>query len=86
MVLGSLDLEAAQRDLDDPILAAWVLPDSSTYPAGDGVPRLVEAAPPSDGPHLMYAIQWFGFAAITLAGAAVFLAGRQDDRQERNST
>ena len=85
LVLGSLDLEAAQRDLEDPILAAWVMPDSSTYPAGDGVPRLVEAAPPSDGPHLMYAIQWFGFAAITLAGAAVFLVGRQDDRQERNS-
>mgnify|MGYP000252356656 CR=1 FL=1 len=41
------------------------------------VPRLVEASPPSDGPHLMYAIQWFGFAAITLAGAAVFLVGRQ---------
>ena len=82
LVLGSLDLEAAQRDLDEPILDAWVLPDSSTYPEGDGVPRLVEAAPPSDGPHLMYAIQWFGFAAITLAGATLFLIGRQDDRPE----
>lgn len=59
-----------------------MLPDSSTYPEGNGVPRLVEAAPPSDGPHMMYAIQWFGFAAITLAGAALFLVGRQDDRPE----
>jgi surfeit locus 1 family protein len=82
LVLGSLDLDAAQRDLEDPILEAWVLPDSSTYPAGDGVPRLVEASPPSDGPHLMYAIQWFGFAAITLAGAAVFLVGRHANRPE----
>jgi surfeit locus 1 family protein len=82
LVLGSLDLDAAQRDLNDPVLDAWVLPDSSTYPAGGGVPRLVEASPPSDGPHLMYAIQWFGFAAITLAGAAVFLFGRQADRPE----
>ena len=82
LVLGSLDLEAAQRDLDDPIENAWVLPDSSTYPAGDGVPRLVEAAPPSDGPHLMYAIQWFGFAVITLAGAAVFLVGRHRDSEK----
>lgn len=82
LVLGSLDLEAAQRDLGEPILDAWVLPDSSTYPEGDGVPRLVEAAPPSDGPHLMYAIQWFGFAAITLAGATLFLIGKQDDRPE----
>jgi surfeit locus 1 family protein len=82
LVLGSLDLDAAQRDLEDPILDAWVLPDSSTYPAGGGVPRLVEASPPSDGPHLMYAIQWFGFAAITLAGAAVFLVGRQANRTE----
>jgi len=30
----------------------------------------------------MYAIQWFGFAAITLAGATLFLIGRQDDRPE----
>ena len=82
LVLGSLDLDAAQRDLDDPVLDAWVLPDSSTYAAGDGIPRLVEASPPSDGPHLMYAIQWFGFAAITLAGAAVFLVGRQAERPE----
>lgn len=84
LVLGSLDLDAAQRDLEDPILEAWVLPDSTTYPAGDGVPRLVEASPPSDGAHLMYAIQWFGFAAITLGGAAVFLVGRQTDRPERD--
>ncbi|MFC1531049.1 SURF1 family protein [Gemmatimonadota bacterium] len=82
LVLGSLDLEAARRDLDDPILNAWVLPDSSTYPGEDGVPRPVEAIPPSDGPHLMYAIQWFGFAAITLAGATLFLISRHSDSQE----
>jgi len=82
LVLGSLDLEAARRHLDDPIVDAWVLPDSSTYPGEDGVPRPVEAIPPSDGPHLMYAIQWFGFAAITLAGATLFLISRHSDSQE----
>ena len=86
LVLGSLDLEAAERDLDDPILDAWVLPDSSTDAGGAGVPRPVAAIPPSDGPHLVYAIQWFGFAAITLAGATLFLISRRRDSQEGSRT
>jgi surfeit locus 1 family protein len=81
LVLGSLDTEAAERELDLPVMPAWVLPDSTAGAGGSGVPRLVEAAPPSDGSHLMYAIQWFGFATITLAGAILFLISRRRDRQ-----
>jgi surfeit locus 1 family protein len=81
LVLGSLDLEAAARDLEGPLLDAWVLPDAPATSAAASVPRAVEAAPPSDGPHLMYAIQWFGFAAITAAGATVFLISRRRDSQ-----
>jgi cytochrome oxidase assembly protein ShyY1 len=83
LVLGSLDLEAAQRDLEDPILDAWVLPDPPADSDGRMVPRPVEPPPPSDGPHLMYAIQWFGFAAITIAGGWVFLLSRRRDAPAR---
>jgi surfeit locus 1 family protein len=86
LVLGSLDLEAAARDLEEPILDAWVLPDPSGEEGGSSVPRLVQAAPPSNGPHLMYAIQWFSFAAITLAGASLFLISRRRDSQEGSQT
>jgi cytochrome oxidase assembly protein ShyY1 len=81
-VLGSLDLEVAHRAVDDLALDAWVLPDVPADADGTVVPRPVEAPPPSDGPHLMYAIQWFGFAAITLAGATLFLISRRRDSQE----
>ena len=81
-VLGSLDLEVAHRAVDYLTLDAWVLPDAPADVDGTIVPRPVEAPPPSDGPHLMYAIQWFGFAAITLAGAVVFLISRRRDSQE----
>jgi len=44
----------------------------------------VEPPTPSDGPHLMYAIQWFGFATITAAGAFLFLRSRRRDERERS--
>jgi len=77
VVLASLDLEAAQRELEEPLIGAWVLPDSAVHAGGAVEPRLVQMPPPSDGPHLMYAIQWFGFAAIAAAGGIVFLASRR---------
>lgn len=79
LVLGSLDLEAAARDLEEPVLDAWVLPETAIEAGGRVVPRLVELPPPSDGSHLMYAIQWFGFAVITVGGATVFLVARRRD-------
>ncbi len=83
LVLGSLDLEAAQRNLEEQFLDAWVLPDLPADADGPAVPRPVEPPPPSDGPHLMYAIQWFGFAAITIAGGWVFLLSRRQDAPVR---
>ena len=84
-VLGSLDFEVAHRTVDDLALDAWVLPDVPEDADGTVVPRPVEPPPPSDGPHLMYAIQWFGFAAITLTGAFLFLLSRQRESQEEVS-
>lgn len=86
LVLGSLDLEAAARDLEGPLLDAWVLPDAPVLSGAESEPRPVEAVPPSDGPHLMYAIQWFAFATIALAGATLFLISRRRDSRGSNQT
>jgi surfeit locus 1 family protein len=49
---------------------------------GPGMPaalRAVPLPPPSDGPHLSYAVQWFSFAAIALVGS-MLLARREERR------
>jgi surfeit locus 1 family protein len=61
-----VDLAALRKRLPYPLESYVVLqtPDST-------LPRLPRRDdPPSldDGPHLSYAIQWFGFAAIALIG------------------
>lgn len=43
-------------------------------------PRPLPPPPPSDGPHLSYAIQWFAFAAVTLVGTAVLALSRRAPR------
>jgi len=85
VVLGSLDFDSAERGLEESLVHAWILPDSLPD-LGTGVtPRAVQEPPPSDGPHLMYAIQWFSFAAITIAGAVAFIGSRRRTDPERSS-
>lgn len=64
-----LDREALRARLPFPVAAVWVLqaPDS-TLPAW---PRRMEPPALDDGPHLSYALQWFGFALIGVVGAGV---------------
>jgi cytochrome oxidase assembly protein ShyY1 len=50
-------------------------------PQAGSLPRPVPAPELSEGPHLSYAIQWFSFAAVTVAGAAILL--RRDRRPSR---
>jgi surfeit locus 1 family protein len=73
-----LDRDALRERLPFPLAAVWVLesPDSTLPPW----PRRMAAPALDDGPHLSYAIQWFGFALIGLVGAAVvaFRARRPD--------
>ena len=87
LVVGTLDLESLSAELDEPV-RGWFLQllplpaDESEDPgfrAGEGVDRETEPSiqmlpPPAlnDGPHALYAFQWFGFALIALAGA-IFL-------------
>ena len=77
-VLGTVDLAAADTLIPFDLAGFYV----QVLPAEDGdraSGQPVPLPPPelTDGPHALYAFQWFGFAAIALA-AAVFLpiAGR----------
>lgn len=71
-----LDLPALRDRLPYPILPVLVrqTPDS-------GVPRRPVRLPPpplSEGPHLSYAIQWFAFAAMTVAFGVLVVARKRE--------
>ena len=69
-----LDLDELRRRLPYPLFPVVVrhTPDSGL----PGLPRRLPAPELSDGPHLSYAIQWFAFAAMTVA-FAVLVVGRK---------
>ena len=84
-------VDGQMRLLSSPAVAE-VLP----YPVVDGYIGLLSVDPPqggdlepvqlpeiSDGPHFWYAVQWFMFAAIGLAGVLVFI--RSDLRARRSA-
>lgn len=78
LVLGSLAVDQASAGLGLPLPSVVLLPVSELSATSDaGGPWQVEPPPPSEGPHLMYAVQWFGFALISLAGAIVYLNSRR---------
>lgn len=68
-----LDMEALAERVGRPLVPLLLqqLPDSARSP-------LVRPPlpPPDEGPHLGYAIQWFAFALIALAGALYVLLSR----------
>lgn len=66
-----LDRAQLQKILPYPIANYYVvLTDSS---ASASTPPRVEPLPLDEGPHRMYAIQWFSFAAISIIGLVIFL-------------
>jgi surfeit locus 1 family protein len=83
--LARADLDRYQAQLDYEILPVYLQLESSE-PAEDeaaaGEPALVPLEPPEldEGPHLSYAVQWFIFSAIALAGYPLIL--RKVARQE----
>jgi surfeit locus 1 family protein len=69
-----LDLRALRESLPYRIYPFYVqqTPDSSL----PRFPRRLEPAALNDGPHLFYAIQWFGFATLAVAFGVVILRTR----------
>jgi surfeit locus 1 family protein len=71
-----LDSAAVANRLPYPLLGVFVVAEAD--PASDAWPRRVEPPPISDGPHLSYALQWFGFALVTIIGGGFWLRGRRN--------
>ena len=66
-----LDRAQLQKVMPYPIANYYVvLTDSS---ASASTPPRVEPLPLDEGPHRLYAIQWFSFAAISIIGLVIFL-------------
>jgi cytochrome oxidase assembly protein ShyY1 len=70
-VLGNIDLAAADSliPLELADFVVHILPDGQTRDGSSGMPVPVPAPALNDGPHALYAFQWFGFAVIALVGA-----------------
>jgi cytochrome oxidase assembly protein ShyY1 len=73
-VLGNIDLVAADSllPLELATFVVQVLPNEQSSEGRSGMPVPIPAPELNDGPHALYAFQWFGFALIALAGA-IFL-------------
>jgi surfeit locus 1 family protein len=71
-----LDLEALRESLPYPIYSFYVqqVPDSLM----PRFPRRLDPPVLNDGPHLFYAIQWFGFAAIAVAFGVAILRQKRE--------
>lgn len=76
------------------LISAPVFGATLPYPVADGYIGLLTVDPPqtggfeavalpeiSDGPHFWYAVQWFMFASIGLAGVVVFIRGDLRERR-----
>lgn len=75
----SLDLSGMRARLPYPVASVYlvVAPDSPAAIAhtarGRVYPFRAEPPPRDDGPHLMYAVQWFGIAAAVVAFGIIFV-------------
>ena len=73
-VLGNIDLMAADSLIPFELatFVVQLLTDERSPAGRSGMPVPLPAPALNDGPHALYAFQWFGFALIALAGA-IFL-------------
>lgn len=75
-----LDLTTLSTRLPYPIAPVYIIADS---PATVSPAPLRSSAPPlDDGPHLIYAIQWFGFGTIAFGGAAALWWKRRHPEEQ----
>ena len=77
--LSRLDLGAIQAQLPYRIAPSYLLLQRQTPAQSDGLPDPSPLPKLSEGPHLSYAIQWFTFAAIAVAGCVVLALRERRD-------
>lgn len=72
-VIGRLDLEGIRSTLPYPVLPLAIQLTEQARPQPTDLPVPLPPEELSEGPHLSYAIQWFSFATIAVAGAVILL-------------
>jgi surfeit locus 1 family protein len=81
-----LDAAVVAGDVGAPVTRDYVVAEA---PPGEAEPpqdRPVRVPPPAldEGPHWSYAVQWFSFAAVALAGGAAFARAQARGRRGDN--
>jgi len=81
-----LDLSAMRGRLPYPIAPVYLIAEADSVGVahtvrGRSYPFRAELPPLSEGPHLMYAVQWFGIAAAILAFGIIFVLRGGPPRQ-----
>lgn len=79
-----LDPVLVARDLGAPVTRDYVVaapPPDETRPPYDRLKRVPAPEITDEGPHWSYAVQWFSFAVISLAGAGAYV--RAERRKPR---
>ena len=81
--MNRVDLVRIQQQVDFPLLPAYLV---STETGGSELPIPAETPEfDEEGPHLAYAVQWFGFALV-LAVGWFFFVRRQTTRASSSTT
>jgi surfeit locus 1 family protein len=75
-IIARMSADVVRRALPYPVAPVYVVVLGDSAIAPDRVARL-SVPPLDDGPHMGYALQWFAFALIALAGAGFVIAGRR---------
>jgi surfeit locus 1 family protein len=84
-VLSRLGLPVVEKILPYPVAPMYLVEVGDSTMANDRIARLT--VPPLDeGPHLSYAIQWFSFALVALAGAGFVVRQARAERAGSVST
>ena len=78
-VIARLSYDAVAKAVPYPVAPVYVVVLGDSAIAPDRLARLT-VPPLGEGPHLNYAIQWFAFALIALAGAGVVVKQSREDR------
>lgn len=84
----SLDLRAVRGRLPYPVVGVYLVAEADTADGtahtlrGTVYPFRAELPPMDEGPHLMYAVQWFGIAAAVLAFGVMFILKRRPAERE----
>jgi surfeit locus 1 family protein len=77
-----LDLTALRSRIPGPIYPFVIVLDGDASPHGHTPPR-IPPPPLDEGPHRSYAIQWFSFAIIAIAGMFFYLRAAPDRSLEQ---